>query len=161
MANSLASGRERRGQSQRRTCAPPPSMQVCRQRRCLTVARRRNPDAAEKNRCGSGVCFCPFSYLHPMELLLGQSLRHGHVYLGCCSCWLAQAKASGGNEAKEEEKEEMPKMGRRSHSEAVSENYYSSVFEVATRNRAEPRVSLIYANMYTCFVLLKGYSNLT
>lgn len=30
-----------------------------------------------------------------MELLLGQSLRHGHVYLGCCSCWLAQAKASG------------------------------------------------------------------
>lgn len=38
-----------------------------------------------------------------MELLLGQSLRHGHVYLDFCSCWLAQAKASGGDRVEEEE----------------------------------------------------------
>lgn len=64
-----------------------------------------------------------------MELLLGQSLRHGHVYLSCC--WLAQANASGGDRAKEEEKEEMLKTGRRSHSEGVSEYHYSSAMVAA------------------------------
>lgn len=89
-----------------------------------------------------------------MELLLGQSLRHGHVYLGCCSCWLAQAKASGGDGVEEEEeKEEMPNMGRRSHSDEVSEYYNNSVFKAATRNRAETAGEF---NIYV-YIHQKGY----
>lgn len=136
-ANGLASGRGRRGQSAPHLC--PTTLGAGVSPAALPDSRPDAEPGGRREEPQRQHCFLfPFSYLHPMELLLRQSLRHGHVYLRCCCCcWLAQAKASGGDGAKEEE-EEMLKTGRRSHSEEVSEHHYSSeIFAAATGNRAE------------------------
>lgn len=97
-ANGLASGRGRRGQSAQHLC--PTTLGAGVSPAALPDSR---PDVEAGDREEPQPHHCSpftFSYLHPMELLLGQSLRHCHVYLGYCCCWLAQAKASGGGGGK-------------------------------------------------------------